>query len=102
MSGGLCGGSARRATSADRPPLLRVWSDGRLEVRLRSLRDIYPAWDAARCDDLIRQLETIGDLRFEQGRNWPKASIAPLADPNKHQLFVGIIDDVVRSLNPSG
>lgn len=84
-----------------RQPVLRIWSDGRLEVKLRSLPEIDPTWDAERCDDLIRQLETIDDLRFEQGRNWPKASIAPLADPHKRQRFVAIMDDVVRSLNPS-
>jgi hypothetical protein len=82
-----------------RPPLLRVWSDGRLEVRLRSLRDVEPAWDAARCDDLIGKLETIENLRFERGRNWPKASIAPLADPHKRQRFIAVIDDVLRTMN---
>jgi hypothetical protein len=84
------------------PTVLRVWCDGRLEVHLRKLRDTDPRWDATRCDDLIHKLDTIEGLRFDQGRNWPKASIAPLADRDKRQLFVAFIDDVIRSLNPSG
>ena len=82
--------------------MLRIWCDGRLEVRLRTLPGIDPAWDAARCDELIRRLETIEDLRFEAKRNWPKASIASLAASDKRQRFIAIIEDVVRTLNPPG
>ena len=82
------------------PQILRIWNNGRLELRLRSLSDADPAWDDSRCDELIRRLEAIPDLRFEPGRNWPKASIAALADRENHSAFVTVIDDVVRQLKP--
>jgi hypothetical protein len=69
-------------------------------VHLQNLRAVDGAWDVPRCDDLIDELETIENLRFEPGRRWPKASIEPLGDPQKRERFVAIIDNIVGSLHP--
>ena len=85
--------------------LLRIWPSGRwptgaIEVRLRSLKDFDSrAWDAERCDQLIRRLEASTGLHFDKTRSWPKAPIAPLADPHKRQFFLEIIEGIVGSLN---
>jgi hypothetical protein len=68
-------------------------------MHLKNLRDADPTWDLARCDALISELEATVGLRFERGRSWPKASIAPLADPDNRQRFVAIIDEVERGLS---
>jgi hypothetical protein len=87
------------------PRLLRVWPTGRfpggeLEVVLRILRKVdHTTWDDERCDQLIRRLEATTGLHFEDGRIRPKASIGPLADPQKRQSFFDIIEEVARSLN---
>ena len=87
--------------------LLRIWCAGRfpdgreLEVRLRSLQDADSStWDAERCDQLIQRLEARADLHFNQDRRWPRAPIAPLADPRKRQAFLEVIGEVAQSLNP--
>jgi hypothetical protein len=85
--------------------LLRVWPSGHwptgdLEVRLQSLKSIDSStWGFERRDQLIRRLEARAHLHFDNSRQWPKAPIAPLADPRKRQSFLDIIEEVVRSLN---
>jgi hypothetical protein len=84
--------------------LLRVWPSwksrrGAPQVNLRPLwKDL--GWDTERCDQLTRRLKVSAGLNFDDGRNWPSASIAPLADPDKRQSFFDIIEEVVRSMKP--
>ena len=87
--------------------LLRVrplghYPDGELTVRLRALQHADSRWDPERCDQLMHGLEEKADLHFNQNRNWPRAHIAPLADPDKLQAFLEVMGQVARSLNPPG
>jgi hypothetical protein len=76
-----------------RPAILRIWTTRGIEVRLQSLRT-SEGWDDARCDELIARLQRIDGLRFDAGRQWPKAPLAPLADPDARREFTAVIEDV--------
>jgi hypothetical protein len=82
----------------DKPLLLRIRSDGTLEVTLRTLRTLDPSWDAARIEGLVQRLGAIG-VRFASAqRSWPKTPLAPLADAATREQFVAIIDGVIADL----
>jgi len=66
--------------------VLRIWGKGELEVTLRTLNELDPAWDADRIEDLVRRIETIEKVRFlSPKRNWPHIELTPLADPSRLQ-----------------
>lgn len=81
--------------------LLRVWEEGKLEVKVNTLRRVDAEWDDdARIELLLRRLENIDGVRFMGNRRqWPRTPLAPLADPGKLEAFLGVIDDVIRGLD---
>jgi hypothetical protein len=82
-----------QSTMKNRPAILRIWTQRGIEVRLQSLR-ASEGWDDARCNQLIDQLEAIDGVHFDDGRQWPKAPLAPLADPDARRRFTTLIEAV--------
>ncbi len=95
------GGNSGNMGLPGKPPLLRVWDEATLEVRLRSLQEIDESWSPDRIEQLVQRLEAIDGIRFPPGRDWPRTPLAPLADLQTRQSFIAIVDEVVRMLNPA-
>jgi hypothetical protein len=87
--------------SKGRRTLLRIWTQRGIEVRLQTLREAA-AWDDRRCDDLLERLEAAAGLRFGSGRQWPKAPLAPLADPDARGAFLAALEPAFADLRALG
>ena len=85
------------ASMKTRPAILRLWTRRGIEVRLQSLRS-GAGWDDARCDQLMTRLQAIGGLRFDDGRQWPKAPLAPLADANARRQFTAEVGSLFADI----
>jgi hypothetical protein len=82
----------------DRQPLIRIWRDGRLEVRLQTLRAKDVGWDLERCKALMDELEAIDGLSFDAGRSWPKAEISALSGDDSRDQFLAVMAAVVAEI----
>jgi hypothetical protein len=80
-----------------RRAILRIWTERGIEVRLQTLRQAA-GWEDRRCDELIERMKAAADLRFDNGRLWPKAPLAPLADPHARQAFLAALDPALADL----
>jgi hypothetical protein len=80
-----------------RHTILRIWTERGLEVRLQTLRQAA-GWDDRRCDELVERLEAAAALQFPSGRQWPKAPLAPLADPHARQAFFVALEPALVAL----
>lgn len=85
------------------PALLRIWDEGRVEVKVNTLRKVDELWDDdARIETLLQRLEGIEGIVLKGTRlQWPRTPLAPLADPAKRQLFLEIMSDVIAGLKAS-
>jgi hypothetical protein len=85
------------------PALLRIWDEGRLEVKVNTLRKVDESWDDdARIESLLERIERIDGVVLKGARlQWPRTPLAPLADPAKRQRFLATMSDVVAGLNAS-
>ncbi|MGI8593900.1 MAG: hypothetical protein ACR2ML_05965 [Solirubrobacteraceae bacterium] len=80
--------------------LLRVWSDGTLELKVHTLRWVEPAWDDEQIEQLLQRLEKLDGVTFKGNRRqWPRTPLAPLAEPAIRQPFLSVVDEVVRGVN---
>ena len=85
-------GDIRHASA--KQPVLRVWPEGTVEVRIETLRKTLPAWDDdERVLEFCRQLESIKGVQFV-GRwprlRWPRTELAPLADQPTREQFLSM------------
>jgi hypothetical protein len=81
----------------DRNPLLRVWPDAMLELRLDTLRSDHE-WDPPRIEQFVDRISQIEGFTLGRGRRWPRIPLAPLADPHARREFVALIDELVVEL----
>lgn len=79
-------------------PLLRLWEDGQVEVRLATLAAADEAWDAARIEALVQEFEAVDGVELGSGRRWPRTRLGPLADPEALDLFTGVVDRLAETL----
>lgn len=86
---------------ADRQPLLRLWPEGTIEIRLETLRSEHD-WNATQLDELVDRLQPIEGVKLGGGRRWPRTPLAPLADKHRRERFTALLDDVVGSLGARG
>lgn len=80
--------------------LLRVWSDGTLQVSFKTLSVVESTWDSERIEHLVERIEAIDGVRFlSDKRNWPPVRLEPLPDASKRRQSTAIVDDVLRALD---
>jgi hypothetical protein len=79
-------------------PLLRLWPDGGVEVRLETLRHPPGGWDDARIEQLATKLNEIEGVALGPGRRWPRLPLVSLAEPVARQAFLDVIDDASNKL----
>lgn len=81
-------------------PLLRVWPDGKVEVRIATLRKVLPEWDDdERVEELWHRLEEIDGVSLEGNRRrWPRTALAPLADQDARKRFLATVGELVDDL----
>ncbi len=79
-------------------PLLRLWPEGTVEVRLETLRVADDTWDT-RIEQLVANLEATCGITLGPGRRWPRTALAPLADLAARSAFLAILDGVVQELS---
>jgi hypothetical protein len=81
-------------------PLLRLWPNGTLDVKVETLRQLDPPWDDERIEQLLQRLERIDGVVLAGNRaRWPRTPLAPLADPANRRAFLAVVGDVVSELN---
>jgi hypothetical protein len=79
-------------------PLLRLWEEGTLEVRLSTLRSAH-SWTVEAVDDFVSRLEEVGGVTLGPGRRWPRTPLAPLANTNARERFTEVVSDVLRTIS---
>jgi hypothetical protein len=79
-------------------PLLRLWPEGTIEIRLETLRAAGERWNEARIDRLASEIDEIDGIALGRGRRWPRTPLAALANPTTRQAFLDAIDEVLRDL----
>jgi hypothetical protein len=83
----------------DANPVLRLWPEATIEVRLSTLRSGH-GWDDAQIDELVKRLEQIPGVNLGQGRRWPRTALAPLAENSARERLIAIVDEVASELRP--
>lgn len=68
-----------------------------LEIHLETLVKHGHPWDDAHIEQLVRDLAGVG-IELDPGRRWPNASIEPLADQERRQQFLRLIERVIDTL----
>jgi len=84
-------------------PVLLLWPNGMLNLRVETLRHLDAAWDDdERVEQLLRRPEAIDGVTFTGNRRrWPVTPLAPLADPTNRDALLAIVAEVVSALNPA-
>lgn len=80
-------------------PLLRLWPDGSVEIRLETLRNPPAGWDDARIEQFAARLNEIDGVTLGSGRRWPRLALASLAETAARQDFFEVMDEACASLS---
>lgn len=85
-------------------PLLRIWGEGTLEVKVNTLRHADPAWnDDARIEDLVKRLEAIDGVELTGNRRqWPRTPLAPLSRADGRQQLLSVVEELLLAVNRKG
>jgi hypothetical protein len=79
-------------------PLLRLWPDGTVEVRLETLRRPPRGWDDARIEQFATKLNEINGIALGPGRRWPRLPLTSLDEPTTRRAFLDVIDEALNNL----
>jgi hypothetical protein len=82
----------------DTEPLLRLWPDGSVEIRLETLRHLPAGWDDARIEQFASRLDEIDGVSLGSGRRWPRLPLTSLAAPRARQEFLDVIEEASNHL----
>lgn len=82
-------------------PILRIWGEGTLEVKVHTLRHADPAWnDDDRIEELVRRLEEIDGVDLTGNRRqWPRTPLAPLGKADSRQALLAVIEELLPVLD---
>lgn len=80
--------------------LLRISTDGTLEVRVHELRHADPPWTDEGIEQFLQRSEQLPGITFGGNRRqWPRTPLQPLADQSLFTDFVTLLAPIIEDLS---